>query len=1351
MKRKVLSTLLMGAFFLLSMSMFTSCKDYDDDINANKAAITELQEQLKTLQAAQDALKASVDAAAATYATKVELKAVDDAVKALSEQLAGYVTLQQLDEAKAAVQAAIEAAGKKSADDLAAVKDELSKQIAAIDPALDKINTALKEETSAREAADKNIQSQLDALDALVKSLTGGSSEVITNIKNDITNLTNTKADITKVNEVADEVAKKLDASKFTEFQNGDFAALRKAVEGKADTAAVNALNKKVAEILVAIADLQAMRDQIAANKADIATLKTDMQNANKRIDAVQAEVNILKVFVNKRLTGLVLKPAFYWEGLEAVEVPTLFSECNVLGTKIASQPSDKFKNTSGKPVIYYGVEQMVENGKVVITKGGVAQYHINPNTAKLDNMKYSFFDNFAPAYTRAGGSLASPFAKPVADKVSVENGILSVPFTVDEEKLEEIYANYVDTKNVVNYNPGHTPEGPTGYTKETGKWALAYGEKLPFIALQANDGDTVVTSDYAVVTPAKYTVRALADNDPDEKLSQNTFSGENTGVVASNFLYPTAFDAIDNYATHAVQYDSVIDLKPFIETQFDYEPFAQYGKSAYNQTMSEEMLELLGLHYEFTPVYYSRSLERTDESEHIEQVTVAEEDGTVSVAADKKSGVFAPRSVTPDGKKISGKVATREVIDREPLIRVDLVNEEGCIIEYGYIKLRIVEKKTFADDVVTEVDFSDFWMNCGDEGKITWAQVEHLMLSKLNGGKGLTKQEFEKKYYMEVVGAHKEVKPTLPIYAEGWQAVLYSKKNTKLAASDDFYGRVWYTPHDNTTGGFDPETNVLIWNLTDDATDGNMNAAKYAKLIEKSGATYASNGLSTKAIEVMVHFISKDENLGDLWVKLNIPVGKLHFQYGKVANRDLAHWFQFNKGYKVGSETAGTAFDVYVNTPTPAETGSVALKNNQFEKDLLEYWREEKVLLTLEGKKSEFSKFYTTAGDAKNELTFQFTTPKKDVNSTISATNGTWKVKGVSGTTWTLKLQDNALGKNRRIVASTDGLHWERVAEFITPTAVHYYGDNDVEFETKATGAYTDAMGVSHNGDHLKADGTATAHAAATDLLNLMGRYDAAGKPLFEGDQNHPSAASFLDANIDHTFTAYVEIVASEDPCYAPLIANNHMNLRFMRPINVWPEQKAWTDALNATETIQLTDLVSIRDWRSYKVSAPGNYSEGNVPYQFYNITDLAVVRDEIRTDHMEEPSVRLNTVLTDPEAIMKLPTVDKVASLTSSDYTQHFLKLFNGAGTEVDKNSTPIFTEGNGFGANSYGKIEYTNNGGGVQEFHLYIPIAVKYNWGNITDKHTSGQLDYTQVVWASITVKKTTGGGESTAKKN
>ena len=54
MKRKYLSVLLMGALTIASTSTFTSCKDYDDDINMNASQIKDLQEQLKTLQTALD-------------------------------------------------------------------------------------------------------------------------------------------------------------------------------------------------------------------------------------------------------------------------------------------------------------------------------------------------------------------------------------------------------------------------------------------------------------------------------------------------------------------------------------------------------------------------------------------------------------------------------------------------------------------------------------------------------------------------------------------------------------------------------------------------------------------------------------------------------------------------------------------------------------------------------------------------------------------------------------------------------------------------------------------------------------------------------------------------------------------------------------------------------------------------------------------------------------------------------------------------------------------------------------------------------------------------------------------------
>jgi hypothetical protein len=149
--------------------------------------------------------------------------------------------------------------------------------------------------------------------------------------------------------------------------------------------------------------------------------------------------------------------------------------------------------------------------------------------------------------------------------------------------------------------------------------------------------------------------------------------------------------------ATHPVLYNDPngIDLKPFIETHFSYLSFAKYGTSFADQVMTDAMLEALGLHYEFKAIDYIIGANVTGESKHIQQ------------KGDKTSGVFVARSVTADGQTILDQPATREAVDREPLVRVDLVDEDGDIVRYGYIKLRIVD--TLPKDLDVEIELPDY------------------------------------------------------------------------------------------------------------------------------------------------------------------------------------------------------------------------------------------------------------------------------------------------------------------------------------------------------------------------------------------------------------------------------------------------------------------------------------------------------------------------------------------------------------------------------------------------------------------------------------------------------------------
>lgn len=1263
----------MVLFVLGAIGTVSSCKDYDDDINGVQTEVNTLKTQLTTLQQALEKAKQEATEAHATFMTKTE---ANEKLEALKKEMAKLVTADALQEAIDKVNEAMK--GKADKADL----QKLAQRIDAIDASLNKLGvTSLENLVSAIEAAKKNIENQQKALDNLAAK-----------------------------------------------------------VDGKIGNA----------ELQKAIADLKKeLKGTSVGDATSLDELKKQMNDLDAKVKKFSPQIDILTVLVNKKLSMLVLKPAFYWEGLAGIEVPHLVAGTHEFGDK--TEFTYRLVNTPmGDPDIKVTVMEKlpVVTPNYVVPVTATAYYHMDPSTSSLEGAEFSFFTNEAEVYTRAG----EPFAKPLettykaGGKNVVKDGVLAVPFDVNKEQLDGYYKAWLGSANT-DPKPGSTLYN---WDDEDGK---SFGGKLPFVSLQAKfpakDGVDAftVTSDYAVVTPAEYSLVALGDKAPEDIIEKQPsyFKTVNKNMVRDNFLYTRYYnkdqeggtkyycvDAADPKspahngvitmpASHSVVYTETIDLKPLIETHYNYTTFAKYGKSTKNKIMTDEQLAALGLHYEFTPVDYILGTNKTSETAHFEQI------------GDKTSGVFAPRSVNPDGTTIKGQVAKKEVIGREPLVRVDLVDAKGKIVLYGYIKVRIVAAKP--EGMKAEIDLDDIYMNCGDEGRTTWSQIENLILHKL-GSDGMTKQEFEQAYYLEVEGGHTVMPSGTDPYVAGCEAVRYTEADAtkKATKPEDLLGKVWYTPHDNATNphSWDAQTNVLLWNLT--KSKGGLDAKKIASFIKTVNATYASKGLNQKVFFTWVRFINKN-NGSSIWVKLNFPVKKIHFAYGSINNKDLHHWYKLNSTYAAGSESD---LDVHANVPTPAEKN--LLVASDFNKDVREYWRNKAVVLSLESDKAKFDKFYNADGTVKNELDFEFVLPEKGVNSTISAVEGKWVVLGASGSKWTLQLGDD----NHTIYAvAQDGTALttaEKVAELRKNSddskysIVHYFG----------------LEGGNYN--------------AATDLLNNMGRYDAKGKDI---------KADYLTNNIDKTFTAYMRVTASEKPCYVPIIANDKFNVRFMRPINVWPNKIEWTDALNSVEKVNLQDLVTIKDWREYSVKVGAKFSDAPklVPYNFYGISSLSVIREKILTDAPFDVTIRTAKPLEGADAIAaafkagKLDIVERVPSLTSykkdgSITTATYLKLFNGKDEEV-YNSAIHGVSGEGWSRGkdykNYGRIEYTNNGAGAQIFHIYVPIAVNYNWGNVinnkTNLSTSGvkkDLDYTQVVWAVITVNKTTGSGAAKAFK-
>ena len=189
MKRKYLSALLMGVLTLSSVSTFTSCKDYDDDINSlqeqvNKAALSSDVEALKTQvnNAATSAQNAATKAEEAL--TKAGANATEIAtVKALATKNGTDVAKALTDAANAATDAANAAtAASNAATAATAAQDSANAaltKIAGLDKELKKLALNAQSHVTATQ-----LNKSLDSLAQVINEATSDSIANLTNIVN---------------------------------------------------------------------------------------------------------------------------------------------------------------------------------------------------------------------------------------------------------------------------------------------------------------------------------------------------------------------------------------------------------------------------------------------------------------------------------------------------------------------------------------------------------------------------------------------------------------------------------------------------------------------------------------------------------------------------------------------------------------------------------------------------------------------------------------------------------------------------------------------------------------------------------------------------------------------------------------------------------------------------------------------------------------------------------------------------------------------------------------------------------------------------------------------------------------
>ena len=315
MKRKYLSALLMGVLTLSSVSTFTSCKDYDDDISNLQGQIDklatadQLSQKVAELQALISSNKSDITSLQAKLADKTTL----DEVKAV---LADYATKQYVNDADKTLQDAIDAL---KTGDIAKLKEDVVKAQAAADKAAadaEKANADIVE-TLKTLATKTELQDAADAAQKAIEALESKNAEDLKKAQEAITET---------LKNYAEEGDKKTLESLAETIKNASDALTQANTNKQAIADALDILGKGYSKENTVAAAIEAIKGQIGTPNKELGTL-------DSRLAAIESVMNGVKDDDTK--LGLATKVTNIENKLKDIigEYTTMVTEVSLVGS----------------------------------------------------------------------------------------------------------------------------------------------------------------------------------------------------------------------------------------------------------------------------------------------------------------------------------------------------------------------------------------------------------------------------------------------------------------------------------------------------------------------------------------------------------------------------------------------------------------------------------------------------------------------------------------------------------------------------------------------------------------------------------------------------------------------------------------------------------------------------------------------------------------------------------------------------------------------------------------------------------------------------------------------------------
>lgn len=725
MKKRIFGMLLMGAMVVASMSMFTSCKDYDDDIN-------NLQSQIDSR-----AMKADLDALRTQLASDLA-----SAKSALETAIAAKADASALD-------------GKASADELAT----LAGTVAGLEAQIAAIDNVSKEDVDAMAATLAALTGKVDdyqaALDAKV-----GQAEVDAAVKAAV-DAVNANLDIQS--QALDGYKDKLNEleGKLANIAGYDDSAIKQQIQDAID--AITPLRNEVADLKSSLGNY--------AKTSDLSSLQNQMTTLSNSIDEKVKGVNVLNALVNKILTSITLIPQTYINGIEAIQfVSVQYTPQRFLATINPAEYTDATNGATGAAIGGAAALRVAANYLTTAGTAPIFNANVNANPYARPLAVVDIPDHQLDAVRTATGAPVAP--------VTIDNGQTEAYYRVSPAAVKEDQINKAGIKMAC-----------TTANTQTRALNLTYDNPVKATFKSLSNGVLTVTLNKTVSNLIRYNGENTGKDDNIASLMVPRVKDEKTGQEAADIYSefnlidetiiepriaalnkymqgnqvkrefnpaaarhvgnrPMQFHYIDSLHIFKSQVDCVDATSPAgylyvkegvqFNEQFDLLQLVTgcYETPGHNE-ITKDQLKKYGIAFRFAiPKTYASP-------EVINQDGTNQQDFIKFVDADKH---------IIQSKLPQGRTDNRAAIGKEPIIRVMLIDTvRHNLIDQTYFKLKFVDNTPLLPEVPVEFTASD-WLNCnGNTMTIKWEQFIEKVYAEI-GDNGLSWQQFQSYYPMAQV-----------------------------------------------------------------------------------------------------------------------------------------------------------------------------------------------------------------------------------------------------------------------------------------------------------------------------------------------------------------------------------------------------------------------------------------------------------------------------------------------------------------------------------------------------------------------------------------------------------------------